>query len=342
MDTSRDAVASNIRIATPISRLLNISAPKTCIICNSKAIRAHAISKSNILGKIARDGEVISVYTDISDITSPSFGLVGIGKVSTFSAFCSKHDEKLFKSLDEGQFTHDNTEQEFKMAFRAFARSNWFNNMQSNSCRRRIDAVATKDYAFIKKYMGIEVIYQSHVNNWIRSRDIADAELDASSELLAVLKHCLAEERWSQTLETRTIVLPNSYPISATGTGSINCDCTNTQSTLPKIFSYNIFPQDEVTYAVLSIPIAHVACLDKFIAGLMVIGGGDYAAALTRLLTQIPTEAIAIEPAYWSKLDDFARSSFIRLWSDRTSNKTASALEQHVSIFDSLALLRGD
>lgn len=71
--------------------------------CN-KIISAHSIQKSNQLGVIAEAGHVYRFTSDLS-IMRKNNGKstpkkIGLKKVSTFSGFCERHDNDLFKPID--------------------------------------------------------------------------------------------------------------------------------------------------------------------------------------------------------------------------------------------------
>ncbi|MCP3923364.1 MAG: hypothetical protein GY714_12340 [Desulfobacterales bacterium] len=93
--------------------------------CNSKIIKAHTVSKSQNLKKIAIDSHVYAFIPSFENLTKNNGKLkpelVGINKASTFSGFCKYHDKNLFSPLEDKPF--ENTkEQCFLLAYRAQAR----------------------------------------------------------------------------------------------------------------------------------------------------------------------------------------------------------------------------
>ncbi|MCE2453841.1 MAG: SEC-C domain-containing protein, partial [Nitrospinae bacterium] len=102
---------------------------KTCLApetllgkCNGKIVRAHTVPKSGSLQRIAREGHV---YSFVPSLESPekwqdSFvpKLRGINKASTFSGFCSQHDNAIFAPLEKKAF-RGTPEQCFLLGYRA-------------------------------------------------------------------------------------------------------------------------------------------------------------------------------------------------------------------------------
>ncbi|WP_143735707.1 hypothetical protein [Microbulbifer mangrovi] len=68
-------------------------------------ISAHSIQKSNQLGVIAEGGHVYCFNSDLSSMRKhngkPVPKKIGVNRASTFSGFCKKHDNSLFKLIDD-------------------------------------------------------------------------------------------------------------------------------------------------------------------------------------------------------------------------------------------------
>lgn len=98
--------------------------------CHGTIVNAHTVPRSGSLSKIARDGHVylrvrkLSVRTFIK-MEMFKLSLRGTKKASTFKGFCSKHDNNIFRPLEDGVFngTH---EQCFLVCYRAITRELYF------------------------------------------------------------------------------------------------------------------------------------------------------------------------------------------------------------------------
>lgn len=92
--------------------------------CSQKIIKAHTISKSSNLKKIATDGHVYSFEKNILklDKNNGVFPIekIGINNASIFHGFCSKHDKELFSDIEDKEIIFSD-KQIFLLAYRAIA-----------------------------------------------------------------------------------------------------------------------------------------------------------------------------------------------------------------------------
>lgn len=104
--------------------------------CTGRIVKAHSVSKSSNLKKIARDGHVYAVipssenFTKHKGVLHPE--LLGINKASTFTGFCEFHDKKIFSPIENKYFTGEN-EQVFLLAYRAQARESYMKLCQADA-----------------------------------------------------------------------------------------------------------------------------------------------------------------------------------------------------------------
>ncbi len=94
--------------------------------CRGEIIKAHSLSRSASLERIARDNHVYGFLgSSIPDYFRaggrPSPRLTGIGKASTFTGFCAGHDNELFRPVDAHPIT-PTPEQLGLLAYRVLCR----------------------------------------------------------------------------------------------------------------------------------------------------------------------------------------------------------------------------
>ena len=105
---------------------------KTCLApepmtvdCSGSIVRAHTVPKSGSLRKIARNGHVYSLVPSPENMIKYQGRLhpelVGINKASTFTGFCSEHDNSIFSKVEKEPFL-GSQEQCFLIGYRALAR----------------------------------------------------------------------------------------------------------------------------------------------------------------------------------------------------------------------------
>jgi len=112
--------------------------------CGNPTIRAHTISRSAALTKIARAGKVyqgsanpFAIENRRGRITPV---LVQINSATTFTGFCSPHDNALFKPIDEGNLV-PTREQVFLLHYRALCRELYVKrpSVMTNQLLRELD-----------------------------------------------------------------------------------------------------------------------------------------------------------------------------------------------------------
>lgn len=93
--------------------------------CGGGISRAHTVPKSGSLQRIARQGHVYSLVPSLDNLSKHNGllvpGLLGINRASTFTGFCSGHDNKIFKPLEKQTFC-GTPEQCFLLGYRALSR----------------------------------------------------------------------------------------------------------------------------------------------------------------------------------------------------------------------------
>ncbi len=117
--------------------------------CSGLVVNAHTVPRSESLLKIARNNHVYGLVLDLEnrakykDRAEPE--LVGIKKASTFTGFCSNHDNSIFAPLERQPFIAS-PEQCFLLAYRAVAMEVFKKKaaLSASSIRRQVDRGKTK------------------------------------------------------------------------------------------------------------------------------------------------------------------------------------------------------
>ncbi|MEB0108403.1 YecA family protein [Pseudomonas sp. MH9.3] len=93
--------------------------------CTSTIVSAHTVPRSGSLNQIADEGHVLTFIPTLESLIKYKGVLhperVGVRKASTFTGFCSKHDDELFGPVEKEKF-FGTQEQCFLLAYRAYAR----------------------------------------------------------------------------------------------------------------------------------------------------------------------------------------------------------------------------
>lgn len=294
--------------------LLNRAAPKICMAgfdCKPAA-KCHSISERRILKRIAEDGKVITVAP--SDLPGYStMELRGTGQVSTFSGFCSKHDQELFAPIDNLDYSPENPEQEFLFAYRTIARYHYYKLAWRYSQEAKLAA-------YKKTRTTGEGPYSVDLNRPLTANELdqlvqmqSNATAQAISESLTLrdfmgaLNSAIANKNYS-VVSTRILHFPDEYPIGQSV--SLIMDSTDHKKR-PHVITVNVIPQEGQTYALLSCTSDHgTLCIDRHLEQFRNEGKIDYRAALTHIMC-MAGDPIAIKPSYWETLPSELKSSFI-------------------------------
>ncbi len=102
-------------------RCLHYAAGDDC----SNYSMAHSIQRSRLLAEIARNGHIYGLSRDFGDIKQnrgrQSYKEIGINETSTFRGFCNKHDNELFRPIDDHSLIPTN-EQAMLYGYRSLCR----------------------------------------------------------------------------------------------------------------------------------------------------------------------------------------------------------------------------
>ncbi len=103
--------------------------------CERKAIHAHSIPNSTVLDRLSHEGHVIMPQLKLK-MPPPAeieFKRVGRNNATTFTGLCSKHDNDIFRPIDEAIPDLANNEHLFLLAYRAVLRE--YHDVLQNALR---------------------------------------------------------------------------------------------------------------------------------------------------------------------------------------------------------------
>jgi len=112
--------------------------------CSGTIVKAHTVPRSDSLQKIARNGHVYSFIPSLENIIKDKGRLRpelrGINEASTFSGFCSTHDDRIFSRIEKQPF-ENYPEQCFLLGYRALAMELYKQRalVASSAMRRKAD-----------------------------------------------------------------------------------------------------------------------------------------------------------------------------------------------------------
>lgn len=297
--------------------LFNRAAPKLCMAgfdCRAAA-KCHSISERRVLRKLAENGKVIAVRPSEYIPGAATLGLQGVGQVSTFSGFCSMHDQRLFARIDNFDYQLGDAEQEYLFAYRTIARYHYFKLAWRYGQEAKLAAledVRAKGER-LRSMVGetSRLLTDAEVEQLVQFHQQATSDAVSSSfevrDLMGALNAALGSGDYG-AIATRVIELPNEYPIAQSS--SLILDDAGLAG-YPHMITVTVIPQQGRTYVLLSCTAQHgTSCIDGHLERFRVNGEIDYCAATTHIIC-MSGDAIAIKPSYWEAVPDDVRVSFV-------------------------------
>ena len=91
--------------------------------CSDKIIKAHSLQNNKILNKLSENGLVLMRSVEMSE-TSFEIQMkpMSRSKATTFTGFCSFHDNQVFEPIEKFKYEPNNLEQNALFAYRALAK----------------------------------------------------------------------------------------------------------------------------------------------------------------------------------------------------------------------------
>ena len=199
-----------------LSKLINQKyGTKTCLApvawlseCSAQIAKAHTVPKASSLQRIAREGHVYSLIPRLGglredqDLFTPK--PLGINHASTFSGFCSRHDDTIFAPLEKQAFS-GTPEQCFLLGYRALALELY----------KKLAAYELNSFPDFDKGKPIEE--QVEFQKYLQARKIG---LEASIQDLNHYKSKydkMLEKREFDTIRAYVIELENPPPVMGSG-----------------------------------------------------------------------------------------------------------------------------
>ncbi len=274
--------------------------PSTGTSCTGKVIRAHTISRSVALSRIARAGKVYQLDTNPFTIRKhegePQLTLENIASATTFTGFCSPHDNQLFDPVDKGSLT-PTPEQALLLHYRALCRELYVKspNVETNELLRDADR-------------GKSVSIQQMVQGYVSARGMAIAESLAQLESdKAVCDQAILNQDFS-VLKGAFVRFRKTPTLACSGYTQPTCDFNGSEiqdiADMSKPcfnLSFTLLPNDNGGLAVFAwLPDADGPCR-KFVQSFMNLDAGRKSDALVQYVFD-SFENFAAEPQWWEYL----------------------------------------
>jgi len=278
--------------------------------CSGAVVRAHTVSKSGSLKRIAADGHVYAFVPSIMSIAKGKGVLApelrGVNQASTFTGFCAVHDKRLFAPVEDAPFEFTN-EQCFLLAYRAQAREGFLKRAQ----RGTIGLMKKADRGLSGQHQKGVHAFAARMSTGIeagaddaeRHKSTYDAVLN-SGDYSQVRSYVLI---WD--LVPSVMCSGGLFPYECFD-GSVAQDLLDMKTPAQALY-YNSFAAGDVGGVVFTWLQDSDAACDHFISTLEAIDGLHLTDALVRFFFEY-CENVQLSPAWWESLDRESSRALVR------------------------------
>lgn len=288
--------------------------------CTDTIVRSHSIQNNRILKKISTDG----VVTSIELVRGKSdYKQIGRKKASTFSGFCSFHDNEVFKEIEIKDYDRSNDFQSALFAYRALALEY---NKKATICRlykKILEYIEKKEWKAIiegcddipKNQYSPSEQYDYYLGYTVGSQ----IEIESFERNRSTFRR-LFESNDSSFLRTFTVKFRNEFPIAVTSSITIERDMRNklintievrkeVGDSIPMYLT--IFPQNGKTICIFS----YYTQDEKYYSNLRddIINSGEENQKI--IITNIIANHIEnffVSSNYWNKLKSEIKERFLK------------------------------
>ncbi len=299
-----------LRFSKGLKKEKYCSAPESMkSLCTKKIIKAHTISKNGCLSDIADEtNHVLGLKPNLTSIEKHKGLLVperiGINNASTFTGFCSYHDNNIFSPLEKEEFKATD-EQCFLLAYRSISREVY---AKSNP-DRFIDFLKQSDKGMsVEQQKRVQALASVlNTNMELDVKEFGEYKHKFDQYLVkkdfSKIKHFVIELKEPPPVMVSAIVAPSSD-----FKGKKIQDNTNPKSILQHIM-FNSFSNDNKGYIVLSWLAEHEV-ISHFIESLNKIQKENMFSALIGFFF-IYAENVYMSPPWWDGLNKTMQSLII-------------------------------
>ena len=285
--------------------------------CSNKIIKAHTIPKSSSLKAIAVDGHVYGFNTSLENIHKQRGKirpeLIGINKASTFTGFCTFHDDRIFSAIEKNEF-QCTEEQCFLLAYRAFSRECYTKSAMAN---------LSELWASLDKGKSIEHQMEIQLKSFLIDIGVRTALKDNKFHKLKF--DTMLESREYKEIQAIIFRLDSPPPVMVSGSVNPDFDFDGQQiqdlmelEIIPDLLSMTSFYDGKNGYMVMSWLSYCGATCQKLIDSLLKKPKEDISRYLVQYMFK-NFENCFIAPNWWDEFSDKDKKSIVELMAESAS-----------------------
>lgn len=286
--------------------------------CTKDIIKAHSVSKGSSLKEISRDGHVLTTFK-ATTINETSIQIepkkIGINKASTFTGFCSYHDNYLFSEIEDKDFEISELSC-FLIAYRAIARELFVKKRASSTYDMAKSLDKGKSLPFQKKFQAMH----KHLN---QNNNLSTTDLEHIKNIFDTcyvsrdytpIQHLVFTLATAPKVMTSAVVAP-LFDFQ----GNILQTTTNDPNQIPDYLIVNAFSSNGIGYIVLSWLETHKNTCFKLYESLL--KSSSPPDSLTILIFAL-IENIYLSEEWWENLEQDDRDTLMNIFSQGITSPT--------------------
>ncbi len=308
----KDEAKKREAINIELSDILKDASVKECLYldktgCSERIIKAHSIQNNRVLDRLSENGEVLMAR---HAATSEEFRIVmkpiGRKAATTFTGFCSYHDNIVFKPIEESDYVPGDARQETLFAFRALAKE-WHAKLRARNAYS-----AHADHPILALGLeGTELALKDIERHVETFRQIL---LEGHLELLETV-HISFEQEYGLAVSSGV-----SFPYDFEG-GRL--DHLHLDLKEPSRFLFlTVFPQSGKTHVLLSYLAEHREFYSFIKSQLFDVSPDQQKIRLNNLI-MMNCENLVLAPSHWNKFSSDQQRFFLDMF-----NANLSAVEK--------------
>lgn len=278
-------------------------------VCSAQIVKAHTVQRGGGLTRIARNGHVYNFVTDFSTLIKNGGQiepqLIGIKQASTFTGFCSLHDNALFEPIEKHPFL-SSPEHTFLLGYRVLAKELFLKKAELENIKFKRTTDRGKDIA-------TQVYLQDHLDSWEIGVQAAVRELEyhkaLSDEALMKSDYSAVSYYVVRLNKTPDFLCSGALQPEYSFDGYLLQNLADVSSILDYL-AFSVIATDTGGAVVFSW-IGKSEASEKLVQSLDCLCDTDIPHAIARFAFEY-FENIFVSPDWWDNLDENARRELLK------------------------------
>jgi len=277
--------------------------------CTEKIIKAHSLQNNKILNKLSENDKVLMRSPKMSENNFEiKMEPITRSSATTFTGFCSFHDNKVFEPIENSKYNPNSLEQNALFAFRALAKE-WHAKLRAQKLCKQ----------FLSKNPNNELMNCNLIGIELALEDI-QKHIDIFKQILLEKKYNLLKTQYiyfepeSLFAVSCGVSIPYDFEGKKLDHISYNLD-------LPSKFLFvTIFPEENKTHVLLSYLKKDEDFYSFLKPQLLDVDQNTQKQRITNLVA-LNSENLVLAPSCWDKFDNNQKNTFLKIFNENLTSE---------------------